>query len=85
MKRKFTVFTKWDDAKGSSKKPRFFAFVKTASGDDLAGLLVSNGLARIYGMRVNHPKGNKANNISKQLKKMEKNAESKKLGGWKHN
>ena len=80
---KFTVLTKRDDAKGSSKIPRYFAFVKTASGDDLAELLVSNGLARIYGMRVNHPKGNKAYVISKQLKKLESRAKSKKLGGWK--
>ncbi len=83
LKGKITVFTKWDDAKGSSKIPRYFAFVKTTSGDDLAELLVSNGLARIYGMRVNHPKGNKANVISKRLKKLERSAKSKKLGGWK--
>jgi len=83
LKRKFTVYTKWDDAKGSSKKPRYFAFVKTASGDDLAGLLVSNGLARIYGMRVNHPNGDSIKTISKRLKKTEKNARNKKLGGWK--
>ncbi len=83
LKRKFTVFTKWDDAKGSSKIPRYFAFVKTASGENLAELLVSNGLARIYGMRVNHPKGKNANVISKQLKKLENSAKSKKLGGWK--
>jgi len=83
LKGKFTVFTKWDDAKGSSKIPRYFAFINTASGKDLAELLVSNGLARIYGMRVNHPEGNKAYVISKQLKKLESRAKSKKLGGWK--
>ena len=82
LKRKFTVFTKWDDAKGSSKKPRYFAFVKTYSGNDLAELLVSNGLARIYGMRVNHPQGDKAKEISKKLGKLENIARSKKLGGW---
>ena len=82
LKGKFTVFTKWDDAKGSSKIHRYFAFVKTASGDDLAELLVSDGLARIYGMRVNHPEGDKANVISKRLKKLENGAKRKKLGGW---
>jgi len=83
LKNKFTVFTKWDDAKGSSKKPRHFAFIKTASGDYLADLLVSNGLARIYGMRVDHPKDDKAYVISKRLKKLEKIAKNKNLGGWK--
>ena len=80
---KFTVYTKWDDAKGSSKMPRYFAFVKTSSGDDLASLLVSNGLARIYGMPAGQPKGDSANTISKKLKKLEKKAKNKKLGGWK--
>ena len=83
LKKKFTVFTKWDDAKGSSKKPRYFAFVKTKSGNDLAESLISNGLARIYGMRVNHPEGDKAKEISKKLMKLEDTAKSKKLGGWK--
>ncbi|MCK5853223.1 thermonuclease family protein [bacterium] len=78
LKGKITVFTKWDDAKGSSKIPRYFAFVNTASGNDLAELLVSNGLARIYGMRVNHPEGKKANVISKRLKKLESDAKRKK-------
>ncbi len=82
LKGKFTVYTKFDDAKGSSKLPRYFAFVKTSSGKDLAELLVSNGLARIYGMRASHPKGDRASAISKKLKKCENIAKKKKIGGW---
>ena len=82
LKGKFTVYTKFEDAKGSSKLPRYFAFVKTSSGDDLTELLVSNGLARIYGMIANHPKGKRANAIKKKLKKCESLAKKKKLGGW---
>ena len=82
LNKKFTVFTKKEDARGSSKKPRYFAFVKTNSGDDLSELLVSNGLARIYGMWADHPKGFNGSKIKKRLEKLEKSAKKNKLGGW---
>ncbi len=82
LDKKFTVFTCWKDAKGSSKNPRYFAFVKTNSGNDLAVLLVSNGLARIYGMRENHPKGFNSSKLLKEFYKLEKAAKKNKLGGW---
>jgi hypothetical protein len=37
--------------------PRYYAFVFTADGSDLAELLVRNGLARIYGTRTPLPDG----------------------------
>jgi len=85
LDKKFTVFTCWKDARGSSKKSRYFAFVKTSSDDDLAELLVSNGVVRIYGMWANHPKGFNSKKMKENLKKLEKNAKKNKIGGWKKN
>lgn len=45
----FTIQTRWRLARGRSKLPRYYAVVTTAEGRDLAALLVSAGLARIYG------------------------------------
>ena len=46
LQRPFTIQTRWHPVYGS---PRYYAFVFTADGNDLAELLVRNGLARIYG------------------------------------
>ena len=44
----FTVQTRWQDARGASTIPRYFAVV-TVDGKDLAELLTANGLTRVYG------------------------------------
>jgi endonuclease YncB( thermonuclease family) len=48
----FTVYTRWRLALGRSKLPRYYALIETAEGKDLNELLVSAGLARIYGVRT---------------------------------
>ena len=53
----FTIQTRWRLARGRSKLPRYYAIVTTAEGRDLAELLVSAGLARIYGTRTPLPDG----------------------------
>jgi endonuclease YncB( thermonuclease family) len=45
----FTIQTLWRLALGRSTLPRYYAIVLTADGHDLNELLVSAGLARIYG------------------------------------
>lgn len=45
----FTVYTAFAGALGRSSGRRIYGFVITADGDDLAGLLVKNGLARTKG------------------------------------
>ena len=45
---------------GRSKLPRFYAMITTAEGKDLDELLVSAGLARIYGTRTPLPGGGRA-------------------------
>ena len=54
LERPFTVQTRWRKVFGPT---RYYACVFTADGDDLAELLVRNGLARIYGMRTPLPDG----------------------------
>lgn len=42
----FTVHTAFADGRGDSRYSRIYAFVETAKGEDLATLLVEEGLAR---------------------------------------
>ena len=43
----FTIYTRWRSVFGPT---RYYAIVVTADGHDLNELLVSNGLARVYGL-----------------------------------
>ena len=51
----FTIYTRWRRALGRSAVWRYYAIVITAEGKDLNELLVSAGLARIYGTRTPLP------------------------------
>jgi endonuclease YncB( thermonuclease family) len=53
----FTTYTRWRRALGRSAIWRYYAIVVTADGGDLNELLVSAGLARIYGTRTPLPDG----------------------------
>jgi len=57
LRKPFTVTTRWQNARGMSAMPRYYAIVTTAEGDDLAELLVRAGLARAYGVRARAPRG----------------------------
>lgn len=78
----FTVYTRFQDAKGSSDLKRHFAFVKTASGDDLSYLLVEHGWGRTYGASASNPGGNSESKYWIDLHQLEKRAKSKRLGAW---
>ena len=82
-KKIFTVYTKKEDARGNSKKKRYFAMIKI--GDDwLSTLLVEEGLARIYGKRIDLPEdGKPERKYSARLKATERNAKKAKKGAWK--
>ena len=45
----FTVHTAFASALGRSTKGRVYGFIITADGNDLASLLIKNGLARTHG------------------------------------
>ena len=46
----FTVYTAFADARGSAKYKRYYGFIITSEGKDLAAFLVSKGLARAHGV-----------------------------------
>ncbi len=55
LKEPFTVHTAWTDGRGSALYKRYYAFVTTSTGEDLAALLVRNGLARAFGVYRQSP------------------------------
>lgn len=57
LSKPFVVWTCWQVAPGQSKRQRFYSMIETADGRWLSSLLVSEGLARIYGKRVSLPCG----------------------------
>ena len=79
--RKFTVWTRWEDAQGSSQQQRFFGIVQIGK-EDLGELLVANGLARVYGASTVLPNGNSIDSEFERLRQMERRAKAKRLGGW---
>ncbi len=77
----FVVKTRWEDAKGQSSLPRYFAVVETPSGD-LAELLVAAGLARIHGHNLDHPRGFSSANYQRLLEELESQAKGARRGAW---
>lgn len=83
----FTVYTLWQDALGSSKKQRFFAMIEVDVDVDgearwLSSVLVREGLARIYGKRIQLPCGTTSREYLALLEGLEGNAKANKKGGW---
>ena len=81
LSKPFTVWTKFQDARGSSRQHRFYAIVKTTRGS-LAELLIANGLARVFGMPTALPDGGSAADYIAKLKTIEAKAKATKRGGW---
>jgi len=79
----FTVYTSYADAMGRSPTQRFYAFIITADGKDLACELVENGLARAYGTKRATPNGTTAAEMDKRLHDLEIRAMLKHVGAWK--
>ena len=71
----FTVWTRWADALGRSKPPRFYAFIQVGN-KDLGEMIVTAGLARIYGTRVPMPDGGTSRNYLEKLETMETEAKA---------
>lgn len=78
---KFTVWTRWEDAMGSSDQQRFFGIVQIGK-EDLGELLVANGLARVYGGSTVLPDGTSIDSQFAKLRQLERRAKAKRLGGW---
>lgn len=81
LKEPFTLFTQFDDAMGASSKDREYAVIK--SGDTyLMEALVSNGLARIFGLQELPEDGPSLSTMRMRLKGLEADAKRNKRGAW---
>jgi endonuclease YncB( thermonuclease family) len=77
-----TIYTRWRRALGRSALWRYYAIVITAEGKDLNELLVSAGLARIYGTRTPSPDGHDSREYLGRLRELEADAKAAKRGAW---
>jgi competence protein ComEA len=73
----FTVDTCWQDAKGASHVPRYYAVITLSDGRDLAEQLAAAGLARVYGFTPTTP----GFSLPK-LEGLERLAKTRKLGAY---
>ncbi|MCP5534932.1 MAG: helix-hairpin-helix domain-containing protein [Akkermansiaceae bacterium] len=80
----FTVQTAFADGRGDPNFKRYYAFVVTADGKDLASLLVSKGLARAFGVYRETFDGRTAKEYKAQLADLELQAAKKGAGVWEH-
>jgi len=78
----FAIYTRWRPALGRSANWRYYAIVITADGHDLNELLISNGLARIYGTRTPLPDGRDSREYLVRLHELENEAKAAKRGAW---
>ncbi len=78
----FAVQTKLSSALGRSSLPRHYAIVTTRDGVDLAAMLVSNGLARVFGEGVTLRDGTPSNTQRDVLLLAELYAKRNRLGAW---
>ena len=79
--KKLTVWTRWEDALGSSHQKRYFGLVRVGQ-EDLGEQLVAHGLARVYGHSTVLPDGTSPNAAFDRLRQLERRAKSKRLGAW---
>ena len=78
----FTVHTAFASAGGRSAKGRAYGFITTADGNDLASLLVKNGLARTHGIGRQTPDGTSGDEMVERLRVLEISAMLKRVGIW---
>jgi competence protein ComEA len=82
LSRPFTVHTAYARALGRSTVPRVYALITTAAGEDLAALLVQNGLARPLGVGRALPDGVSRDEQAERLRDLEAAAMLTRTGIW---
>lgn len=82
LARPFTVHTAFASAQGRSAQGRSYGFITTADADDLASLLVKNGLARTRGIGRETPEGVSRSEMIERLHDLETSAMLKRIGIW---
>ena len=78
----FTVHTAFASAGGRSEEPRYYAFVTTSDGRDLAARLVEHGLARSHGLGRETPDKVSRDDAKARLDDLEAAAMMKRAGIW---
>jgi DNA uptake protein ComE-like DNA-binding protein len=78
----FTVQTAFAVAEGRSGRPRYYAFVTTASGEDLGEALVAAGLARVKGLTRERAPGVPGAEYAARLTDRELTAALHRAGIW---
>jgi DNA uptake protein ComE-like DNA-binding protein len=78
----FTLHTAFALGGGSGKRYRYLGFVTTSGGNDLARLLVRNGLARARGTGRPTPEGVSQAETWEQLRDLESSAMLERKGLW---
>ena len=83
----FKVVTRFQDALGRSKLPRFYAFVFVDGQDpnvpaDLNAILISNGLARLHGVKATAPDAPSVSELERLYGKLEQEAKAGGYGAW---
>ena len=78
----FTLYTSFATAPGRSSQGRIYGFITTASGDDLATLLVQNGFARTHGIGRETPDNIPREEMIERLSDLESAAMLKRVGIW---
>jgi len=81
LSRHFTVYTRWTDAMGASRLPRYYAFVE-ADGHDLAEQLAEEGFVRVHGVMVDGPHGADRTAIENHLLRLTERAQREAAGIW---
>lgn len=83
LKAPFTVITAFADARGDGKFKRYYGFITTSKGQDLAERLVQTGLARAFGVNRSTIDGRSRDEHRASLKDMELQAAIRRVGIWK--
>ena len=78
----FTVYTTFADGRGDGRFERVYGFVETSEGKDLSAWLVSQGLARAFGVVRQLPDGTSGNEWREQLADLELIAARAGRGAW---
>jgi endonuclease YncB( thermonuclease family) len=82
LREPFTVVTRKAYAQGAGKDPRYYGMVILGGGKGLDEILVLAGLARVKGVAVNIPGGERARAHSQRLLVLEEHAKQKRRGLW---
>ena len=82
LKEPFTVITAFADARGDGKYKRYYGFITTSKGKDLAEQLVRHGHARAFGVSRSTIDGRSRDELRESLKDLEFQAAMHRVGIW---